>query len=923
VTSKDLFIHHIQQVEVGGSKNIPTTVFYETETSCCIGYEAIEATEDVLAVNQDFKLDLGRHDSSSPRQNLRFPTAAGSEKSAYVISQDFITKILAKVSFWLDTHQVEEAAHILIAEPLAMHAENDSRWLENYRRNLREMLSGKRSEEFPNIRFDEVSFLPEPFAVFQYYRYGINHPAMVQAIKQQALIVDFGGGTFDVCIVETTKEGDISQAGRNSKPYGASSIQVGGFFLNRKIAEYLYRNYLDKTQRDRFKQGLKEYHRWRRNERDLSTMRDDIREFVLNFHRTSFEIEAPKIALCKDIRDWRLEAPLHGQTRVRLPINPFAEDSASQSVPFSATELRNIFLESIWAAELAPSIKLCFERAAEDLHTQPVTIVLLSGGSANIGWLEEALFRDFQSQLRLAQPLRLPDFQEVVAKGLSVECARRFYVETGDFGSVVYNRLCLMLDVHKSADSSDCRPRPFRAVTVGVPTADQPGVLLESASSIRSFIDVPIRWKVGQVGAQPKRLDYYFLRSSLDPDDLDNRLNFEEVTALAPKEARFDQELKIELTVREDGTALPRFIYHAGRDESDSIATRAKPFALDVTYRATAPGAKAYIGFDFGTSNSSISFVESRSIREYKARLGESSWKELNDLAYRLPYPITDSLLAYLSETTNKERLNNAARQAFEAMLATTFYAVLTDYRLYRQEKNVRKHSKLFGQLSQRSAGPLWASLRQLFVEQGFAKHATFTSVIGDLFSGDIYRVVDEFVSFIGDAKHEKVEIGTIDLHRPLYALANVCHSLFSTARFGFFEDLRRSAFKENIQGWFRVAHGQPPFITTFEVSLDILVPEIMPYLLLLESNIALPMSPMVFWWQDPKAHLFEHGCCYIFDIADRANTSFSFKAIGSRDHRKVTLEDHELGEFAKQIAAERESDGPIEVAKVRRSVLD
>jgi hypothetical protein len=190
VASKDLFIHHIQQVEVGDSKNIPTTVFYETDTSYRIGYDALEATDDVLAVNQDFKIDLGRHDSHSPTHNLRFRTAVGSEKSAYAITQDFITKVLTKVSFWLDTHQVEEAAHILIAEPLAMHAENDSRWLENYRRNLRDMLSGKQSSDFPNIRFDEVSFLPEPFAVFQYYRYGINHPLMTQAIKQQALIVD-------------------------------------------------------------------------------------------------------------------------------------------------------------------------------------------------------------------------------------------------------------------------------------------------------------------------------------------------------------------------------------------------------------------------------------------------------------------------------------------------------------------------------------------------------------------------------------------------------------------------------------------------------------------------------------------------------------------------------------------------------------
>ena len=211
-------------------------------------------------------------------------------------------------------------------------------------------------------------------------------------------------------------------------------------------------------------------------------------------------------------------------------------------------------------------MKLCLDRAMQDLGGQPITIVLLSGGSANIGWFEEALFEDFQARLANAQALHLPDFQEVVAKGLAVECARRFYSESGDFGSVVYNRLCLMLDVNRSDQSSDCRPRPLKPITEGLPNPDQPGVLLQSASAVQAFIGRPMRWKVTQLGALPKKLNYFFLRSSLDPDDLDNRLNFEERSVTSPKNCKFDQDLKIELTVREDGTATPRFLSPAGQN---------------------------------------------------------------------------------------------------------------------------------------------------------------------------------------------------------------------------------------------------------------------------------------------------------------------------------------------------------------------
>lgn len=915
MATKDLFIHTIQQVEIDGAKNIPTALHYAAPSDYVIGYDAMAATGDVLNINQDFKVDLGRHDPALPKQNQRFPTACGEPKSALVMTEDFIMRVLRQVSQWLTVHQVEEAAHLLIAEPLAMQEADDARWLENYRRNLREILTGRTSKEYPNIRFQEVSFLPEPFAVFQYYRYGINHPLMSQSAKHQALIMDFGGGTFDVCVIETTREGDISGSGRNSKPFGASSVPVGGFFVNRAITEYLYREHVITAKtRDQFKTGLKLYEKWRKNDHDLNTMREEHKQFVLNFHRTSFEVESLKITLCKQVSDWGLEASLSGQTKVRLPSNPFMEKSPSKSVPFSATEMRNIFRNEVWSKRLKPAIQLCLKRASEDLGGEPITIVLLSGGSANIGWLRVALFTDFAVELAGAQALPLPDFQEVVSKGLAVECARRFYSDCGDFGSVVYNRLCLMLDVNSTEESSDCRPRLFRPITQNLPNPDQPGVLLQSASAIRAFLEQPMRWKVGELGAQPKKLDYFFLRSSLNPDDLDNRLNFEQTTVYAPKGCQFDQNLKLELMVREDGTAIPKFLYHTGRAPEDAVFTEGKAFALDVTYSASAPNAKAYIGFDFGTSNSSVSFVESRSVKEYKKRLGDASWKELQELAYELPYPIADPLLAYLSETTNKERLIKAGRQAFEAMLTLCLYAVLADYRWYRQKEQRRDKSKVFGSLSQRSAGPLWGKLRQLLVEQDFRKKASFTVPLAELFEGDVYRQIDAFVTYVAEEKHDKSEAA--DLQRPLRAMANFCNRVFSKAMFGFFESLHTGKFSRQITGHFRVAHGQPPFIKDYEVQMKMPPAEIMPYLLIPSGSIALPLSPMIFWWQDAKAPMYDHGCCYIFDFAAKDGKDFSFKTIGRATQLKISEDHEELGILANQLKGERTEDGPIDVVE-------
>jgi len=57
-------------------------------------------------------------------------------------------------------------------------------------------------------------------------------------------------------------------------------------------------------------------------------------------------------------------------------------------------------------------------RGKEELEGAPISLVLLSGGSANIGWLRELIQEEFAvDQLEGVEILPLPDYQEVVAKG--------------------------------------------------------------------------------------------------------------------------------------------------------------------------------------------------------------------------------------------------------------------------------------------------------------------------------------------------------------------------------------------------------------------------------------------------------------------------------------------------------------------------
>src|SRR5262249_44619889 len=136
-----------------------------------------------------------------------------------------------------DQNNLGDQSGIVVAEPVTMRGkEVDGKWLGNYRAAIRRILQGKGFTE------EQIEFLPEPFAVFQYYKYGLKHPLLVQS-KQCALVIDFGGGSFDSCIIESDKQGEVTGKAKNTKPYAAFSDAVGGYFVNQVIAERLIYKY--------------------------------------------------------------------------------------------------------------------------------------------------------------------------------------------------------------------------------------------------------------------------------------------------------------------------------------------------------------------------------------------------------------------------------------------------------------------------------------------------------------------------------------------------------------------------------------------------------------------------------------------------------------------------------------------------------
>lgn len=895
--NKELFINSVKLVTVSDRTNIPTVLFYEKE-AVNFGYDAIERASSLDLVNENFKVELGKEDISNIHRR-QFQTGSGQTRSAHALCNDFVKSTIKEVDNWVLARGLTRASRVLVAEPIALNGTQDVKdsWLSNYRAHLKRILDN---------HFAEVDFLPEPFAVFQYYRYGLRHQLVAQRTKHIALVIDFGGGTFDVSIIETTAAGDVSMSGRNSKPLAASSTAVGGFFINRVIAEWLIYQALDKkADKGRIQQSFKLYDEHRNAGTDkISSLSDDNRNFIGHLKRIVSEVEKAKIAICKQIADWRMDAQFSPNPAIQIliPCNPLQAKSDSASIRLSAYDLRDIFEKKIWSNKLKPAIYDAITRTRSTLEGKVISIVLLSGGSANIGWLGKLIERDLSADLHEAELLELQeDFQDIVAKGLAIECARRTYNDgVGDFRSVTYNRLCLAF----SADNGETELVKLKPVTEGLPDGnnDGEGVLLPSATGLGGFIEKPIRWKFRLNRPPRQKLDYYFMRSSFDYEDTDSVFNIDH-TVFTPKDSGFDRNLLLELFVKEDGTTVPKFIYRQSGPNSPAIEVSGNPFYMDMTFGSESVVGNAYIGFDFGTSNSSFSYVEQGAVKAYAERAKDKNWQEIADLIPTLPYLVSVSLARYVGETSRQEG-EKLGLACFEAFLTLASYVVYAEYRLNKG----RSETKIFKSFKQRSAGPLWALLRQL-TEKPNDKARTAIAY-KKLFSGPYYDELNNAVTQVANFKHDKP--ANLDYPRLLWILGNVTTQALQGKVFGYFENVVKKKFSKDHEGKFRIATGPSPihFVKTLNYAGLLSFSEEEAFICDTVDNSAISLSPLMVWLRDETQGFGDEIDLYVFDIEEKDGESF--KRIGQRSATLVKP-NSDLGILSEQLTNLRIMDTPSE----------
>ena len=109
-------------IELDGSTNIPTQLYYEASGQPLIGHSARAAAMlQPHALTEDFKVELGNSDPSLPtRPRRRFRTAQSFTKTSAELTSDFLSALLSHTYDWLSNQGFETTSNVLLAEPLAM-----------------------------------------------------------------------------------------------------------------------------------------------------------------------------------------------------------------------------------------------------------------------------------------------------------------------------------------------------------------------------------------------------------------------------------------------------------------------------------------------------------------------------------------------------------------------------------------------------------------------------------------------------------------------------------------------------------------------------------------------------------------------------------------------------------------------------------
>lgn len=409
--------------------------------------------------------------------------------------------------------------------------------------------------------------------MFQYYRHveGLipqsNQPLAV-------LVVDFGGGTMDSCIIETTSEGNLSRGGATALPLGIQSCIGAGKEIDRRLLKCA----IAKVQ-------------------DAQIRQDSVEARIANRPWVLLAVEEMKIALAAKMQAARLDEEWsHVTETFILPVGSYHPDKAVR-LELSGEDLKHV-VTSLWRDKQGPGAAIVAtiseaKHRKGSVYLQHLDKIIVAGGSSRLPFLRELLIKSISGQIpfRPEDILLGPTSEKAVALGIAVEAAQdraKTKRTHHAVGPCVFNELYFVTAPRRREPPILPRIRHRSArKTEDLP----PGTLLSGPMEVNDFT---LEYKVDLPFRPHASLLYWFCEKPDLVSPNENRLNVGQDVLHLPPKTTGSFNLKITFDP-ERGIISPEFIF-------GDQTLKGAPFhfgGLQLRKEVN-----AYTGLDFGTSNS-------------------------------------------------------------------------------------------------------------------------------------------------------------------------------------------------------------------------------------------------------------------------------------------------------------------------------
>ena len=585
-------------------------------------------------------------------------------------------------------------------------------------------------------------------------------------------------------------------------------------------------------------------------------MSEEQRVCIKNYNTALLKIQDFKEIFTNQINNWELDNQSSDSISISLPKNFFVYNSPIIDYQLNALQYFEIF-KKLFEEDLKRGVRSTLERGLSSTAKSKPDYILLSGGSSKIGWLYEFIKRDFHNELSAAIRIKLDNFKEVVSLGLAVECARRFCNQTGDFADTTYNKINVVLNPNDNGYEIPL----FKS---DIFKLDSKGLVIPSSSVLRQYFNKELKWRFRLTKEPRNRLSYYFLKDKLDPSKPENIQNIID-NNLRVTTKSFDKHLELTLTIKEDGTAIPLFRFNSLKLKNSSVM--GKPFAIDMTYGDSPTVSEAYLGIDFGTTNSSVSYVSTKHIEKYEKEAIESENELFNEIRNNSPVLISYQFAKFRNSLNDSEKAKIFIN-LFENSLSLLYYIALLELKINDQSFNL-------GEIKfHKSAGSLVYSIKT--IKSKIKNNFIFSGKYVDSFNEEAFQTLTTTVDFINDFKHTKFQIYDFDFDSTLKVVFKAIKQLIDDVDFGFFHNLSMKPFQKEYLGNFMLAHGNGIFSEKLDYKGEKNIHKEYCYIYDHRSGKALNLFPFSHWGICDRHKEEDYGHLYIFDKYESENLLFS-----------------------------------------------